>query len=185
MLGVLQFLDSHAGAIQSMLTLTLILATWRYVSIANDSLHLARKQFEEITRAEVYVTLKIEPQTMDRENGVVELHNLSSRGIWWENFSVTAVSEHQNLAGKPVVVLVEKVVPAYSSENVSGENCFFVSFKATGLPEDLNSYCFITISVKYRVGTKPFTYEYKVPQVMRVGQRLLTPKTELDRILER
>jgi hypothetical protein len=83
MSGLLSFLDNHAGAIQACaaiviagLTLWLILATQKYVRVADDSLKLSREQFAESTRVEAFLKLRTVMQTSTAFEAFIDFANL-------------------------------------------------------------------------------------------------------------
>jgi hypothetical protein len=107
-------LDHHAGAIQAItalvtagLTIWLIIATRRYVGIANDSLCLSREEFAEMTRVDVLLRMDVVPRTMTENEAEIALVNLSNRGIWWEKITVTFTAAKNQTVSRPVEVQVE------------------------------------------------------------------------------
>src|SRR5580765_2805047 len=116
MFRLLSFFDSHAGAIQACaaiviagLTLWLILATRKYVRVADDSLKLSREQFDEMMRIEVFLKLRTIPQTSTAFEAFIDLANLSSRGIWWEKYTVSVTARENNTVSKTIEKKVGKV----------------------------------------------------------------------------
>ncbi|MGA3055227.1 MAG: hypothetical protein ABSD63_13535 [Candidatus Korobacteraceae bacterium] len=154
MLHSIGWLDQHAGAIQAIsalliviLTALLVCATIKYVRSTSKALEISRAQFAEMVRVEVFVRVGAAQKTSATEfEGKVEMANLSGRGIWWEKISVGATFRGQS--GPPVEKVVNKIVPPYVMESVSAEETFFQAFQKIEQHAKYNGHVSVTASYK-------------------------------------
>ena len=173
---LLAFLDAHAGAVQAMtsiaivgLTVWLILATLRYVRVANESLKLSREQFGDATRVEVFLKLRSVPQTSTASEAFIDLANLYEGGIWWEKYSATVTAREKNTVGETVERAVQKVIPAYGVEGVPCVEAFYQSYLTTGLPHE-KPFVSVKIEATYRARGKWHTAHYEVREIILLGK---------------
>jgi hypothetical protein len=182
---LLSFFDNHAGAIQAVaaiviacLTLWLILATLKYVRVADDSLKLAHQQFAEATRIEVFLKLRTVPQTSTAFESFVDLANLSSLGIWWEKYSVSVTAREKNTTSKVIEIKVQKVVAAYAIESVSCAQAFYRAYRTTGLPQE-KPITSVKVQATYRAGGKWHTAQFEVPEIVLLGKYVFLATEEV------
>jgi hypothetical protein len=178
MCELLSFFDNHAGAIQACaaivvagLTFWLILATLKYVRVADDSLRLSREQFAESTRVEAFLKLRTVMQTSTAFDAFIDFANLSGRGIWWEKYSVSVTAREKNTTGETIDKKVQKVVPAYGIESVSCASAFYQAYRTTGLSQ-AQPIVGIKVEATYRVGGKCHTAQFEVPEIILLGKHV-------------
>jgi len=175
MRGLLSFLDNHAGAIQACaaiiiagLTLWLILATRKYVRVADDSLKLAGEQYNESMRVEVFLKLRTVPQTSTAYDAFIDFANLSGRGIWWEKYTASVTAREKNTIGQVIEKTVGAVVPAYGIKSVSCGRAFYQAYRSTGLSRE-KPVVSVKVEAIFRVGGKSHTAQLEVPEIILLG----------------